>query len=138
MSTTKRAKVLEDFNKPSDNGMGHILLLTYELGCEGLNLQVSNTVLLLDFYWNDAQTQQAIARVLRFGQMADTVNIYMFTANTAIESAMFEKHDLKLMIIDELSKGAAKTKLKKIKVEDIIRIIQQEDNLRALNKLHRR
>ena len=136
MSSKKRAQILEAYNTPTETGMGHILLLTYEIGCEGLNLQVSNTVLLLDFYWNDAQTQQAIGRVLRYGQMAETVNIYMFTANTAIESAMFEKHDLKLMIINELSTGTAKTKLKTMKVEDIINLIQKEENIKALNKLH--
>ena len=138
MSTTKRSQVIEEFSTPSETEKGHILLLTYELGCEGLNLQTANTVLLLDFYWNDAQTQQAIARVLRYGQKADTVNIYMFTSNTAIESAMFEKHDLKLMILEELSTGSAKTKLKTMKVEDIIKIIQTEDNLMALKKIHRR
>jgi SNF2 family DNA or RNA helicase len=138
MNTKTRAKVLEDFNTPSENGLGHILLLTYELGCEGLNLQVSNTVLLLDFYWNDAQTQQAIARVLRFGQMAETVNIYMFTSNTAIEAAMFKKHDLKLIILNELSKGASTTKLERMNVNDIIKIIQEEDNVKAINKIHKR
>ena len=138
MSTKKRAKILEDYNIPSKTGKGHILLLTYELGCEGLNLQVSNTVLLLDFYWNDAQTQQAIARVLRYGQKADVVNIYMFTSNTAIEGSVFEKHDLKLIILEELSKGAAKTQLKKMKIVDIIKIIETEDNLNALKKIHKR
>lgn len=133
MSSDKRFKLLEEFGV----GKGNILLLTYDIGAEGLNLQESNTVVLLDFFWNDGKTQQAIARVLRYGQVAPVVNIYMFTGNTAIEKAMFEKHDSKLTIIDELSKGPATTKISRMKIQDIVNIIKKEDNLNAIKKIHK-
>lgn len=133
MSSDERFKILEEFGV----GKGNILLLTYDIGAEGLNLQASNTVVLLDFFWNDGKTQQAIARVLRYGQVAPVVNIYMFTGNTAIEKAMFEKHDSKLTIIDELSKGSATTKISRMKIEDILNIINKEDNLYAIKKIHK-
>jgi SNF2 family DNA or RNA helicase len=133
MSSDERFKILEEFGL----GRGNILLLTYDIGAEGLNLQASNTVVLLDFFWNDGKTQQAIARVLRYGQVAPVVNIYMFTGNTAIEKAMFEKHDSKLTVIDELSKGSASTKISRVKIEDILKIINKEDNLYAIKKIHK-
>ena len=133
MSSGERFKLLDEFGASK----GNILLLTYDIGAEGLNLQTSNTVVLLDFFWNDGKTQQAIARVLRYGQVAPVVNIYMFTGNTAIEKAMFEKHDSKLTIIDELSKGSATTKISRMKIEDILNIINKEDNLSAIKKIHK-
>jgi superfamily II DNA or RNA helicase len=133
MSSHERFKLLEEFGV----GKGNILLLTYDIGAEGLNLQASNTVVLLDFFWNDGKTQQAIARVLRYGQVAPVVNIYMFTGNTAIEKALFDKHDSKLTVIDELSKGQATTKISRVKIEDILNIINKEDNLTAIKRIHK-
>ena len=138
MSSAKRANILEQFKTPNPNGLGHILLLTYELGCEGLNLQCANTILLLDFYWNNGKTDQSIGRILRQGQLSAYVNIYLFTSNLAIEKAIFDKHDLKLTIIEELSTGSVKTKINKIKVNDIINIIEKENNVTALQKIHSR
>ena len=133
MSSEERFQILQEFSK----GNGNILLLTYDIGAEGLNLQSSNTVILLDFFWNDGKTQQAIARVLRYGQVAPIVNIYMFTGNTAIEKAIFEKHDSKLNVIDELAHGKPITKVTKMKIEDIILIINKEDNIHAIKKVHK-
>jgi SNF2 family DNA or RNA helicase len=124
MSTQKRAKVLHEF-KETTNG---ILLLTYELGAEGLNLQMSHTILMLDFWWNAGKTQQAIARVLRYGQQSEIVNVYYFMSNTGVEKAVFEKQSDKLSILNELKDGPMQTKLKSIQVKDIITFIEKEDN----------
>jgi len=139
MTSKKRASVLEEFDKPNKNGLGNILLLTYDIGAEGLNLQkISNTVLLLDFFWNDGKTSQAVARVLRYGQTAEEVNIYYMSSNSAIENAIFEKQNLKLQIINELETGKQTTTIKKMRVQDIIRIIHVEDNINAINKINMR
>jgi SNF2 family DNA or RNA helicase len=78
-----------------------ILLLTYQVGANGLNLQCSNTVLLLDFWWNTGKINQAIARVLRYGQEAKKINIYYFTSNTGIEKILFDKQQAKLIVAKE-------------------------------------
>ena len=44
---TKQRELIEDFRN-SENG---ILLLTFQLGAEGLNLQFASTVILTDFWW---------------------------------------------------------------------------------------
>ena len=61
----------------------------------------------------------------------------MFTGNTAIEKALFDKHDSKLTVIDELSKGQATTKISRVKIEDILNIINKEDNLTAIKRIHK-
>jgi len=133
MSSDERFRTLEEFSR----GKGNILLLTFDIGAERLNLQSSNTVVLLDFFWNDGKTQQAIARVLRYGQMASEVNIYLFTSNTAIEKAIFEKHDSKLSVIEELSQGRPTTKVTRMKIDEIVKIINREDNIEAIKKVHK-
>lgn len=124
MNTQKRARVLDEFKDTNDG----ILLLTYELGAEGLNLQMSHTILMLDFWWNAGKTQQAIARILRYGQKSEIVNVYYFMSNTGVEKAVFEKQSDKLSILNELKDGPMQTKLKSIQVKDIITFIEKEDN----------
>ena len=134
MSSKQRANVLEEFKKP--NKFGNILLLTYDIGSEGLNIQCANTVILVDFYWNSGKTSQAIGRVLRYGQESNEVNLYFITANTAIEKAIFSKQDLKLQILNELEVGNVKTTIPKIKTADIIKLIETEDNIKSLEKIN--
>lgn len=138
MTTKKRAQILENFSEISENGLGHILLLTYDIGSEGLNLQVANTVILLDYYWNDGKTSQSVARVLRYGQKSKEVNIYYLTSNTAIEKAIFEKQDVKLQMINELETGRVQTTIKRIQVKDIINIINNEQNINALHNIYKK
>lgn len=130
-SMEKRNTILEKY-KNTENG---ILLLTYSLGSEGLNLQCANTVLLADFWWNNGTTKQAIARVLRYGQKSTHVNIYHFMSNTGIEKAIFEKHSSKLKIVEELKQGPIRSTVKGINTKDIIRLIDKHENIEILNQL---
>lgn len=130
-STKARAKTLKEYSE-TDNG---ILFLTYELGAEGLNLQTSHTILLVDMWWNSGKTQQSIARVLRQGQTSEVVNVYYFTSNTGIERAIFNKHEDKLTVLNELKEGPLVSKIRNMSVKDIIEILNNEDNKHKLNAL---
>jgi SNF2 family DNA or RNA helicase len=131
MSAEKRAQLIKDFEK-SKNG---ILLLTYQLGAEGLNLQFASTILLVDFWWNASKEQQAIGRIFRFGQVSDEINVYFFTTNTGIEKILFEKQQAKLKILDELRTGKMKTKIPFIKLDDVIKLIELSDNEELLKEI---
>jgi len=131
MSMKKRGELIDKFRETT-NG---VLLLTYQLGAEGLNLQCAATVLLVDFWWNASKTQQAIARIFRFGQIAEEINVYFFTANTGIEEILFKKQKAKLDILEELKTGSARTKVPKLKIDQVIRLIEMADNQRLLNRI---
>lgn len=133
MSANIRNKLIEDFK---NNNGDSILLTTYHLGSEGLNLQFCDTILLVDFWWNSGITKQAMARINRYGQKAEELNIYLFTANTAIEQVILKKQDDKQKIIDELFIGTSAKKIKTIKVDDIIKMINQGDNYTQLAELY--
>jgi len=132
MNMKKRGDTIKEFEK-TENG---ILLLTYAVGSEGLNLQCSNTAMLIDFWWNAGMTRQAIARVLRMGQEADVINIYYFTSNTGMENSLFQKQQAKLDIVNELMTGRATTKIKRLGMDEIIRLINQEDNVKLIENIN--
>ena len=131
MTTTKRAAVLAEFSKSADG----VLMLTYELGAEGLNLQSSHTILLVDLWWNAGKTEQSIARVLRQGQTSSIVNVYYFTSNTGIEQALFNKHEDKLDILNEIMSGPLKSYVRSMSVDAIIAIVENEKNVQQLTAL---
>lgn len=131
MNIAKRGQVIENFRN-TDNG---VLLLSYQLGSEGLNLQCCRNVFLLDFWWNAGRTQQAIGRIFRFGQEAKTINVYMFNSNTALEKIIFDKQQSKLQILDELQTGPMRSKVPTIRIDDIIRLLEQGVNKQALDRI---
>jgi SNF2 family DNA or RNA helicase len=131
MSAKKRAQLIKNFEK-SKNG---ILLLTYQLGAEGLNLQFASTILLVDFWWNASKEQQAIGRIFRYGQVSDKINVYFFTANTGIEKILFKKQQAKLQVLKELRTGKMETKIPFIKLDDVIKLIELSDNEELLKKV---
>ena len=132
MSLKKRDSVLSDFKDATDNP---VLLLTYTIGGEGLNLQSCSTVLLIDYWWNSAKTTQSIARVLRRGQ-TKKVNIYHFTSNTAIEEVIFDKHKSKNTMVDVIINGGKYESKHKFSVKDILRIIDLEKNVVKISDLY--
>jgi superfamily II DNA or RNA helicase len=129
----KRGEVIEQF-RASPNG---ILLLTYEIGANGLNLQCASTAILMDFWWNSAKSEQAVARLLRPGQTAKQVNLYYLTANTGMENAIFKLHESKRNMGNEIMVGRMTTTTTKLQIKEIIALINTEDNIQILDKLIR-
>lgn len=114
----RRQQILEEYSQDPSG----ILLLTYELGSDGLNLQFASVVIVLDVWWNEAKTRQALARVYRYGQ-TNEVNVYMFRSNTYIEHAMFKKHREKASIADQLLTGPVSSSVTKIPLREIVNLM---------------
>ncbi len=129
-SIKKRGLILEEFSKTKSS----ILLLTYDLGAEGLNLQCASRMILMDFWWNSAKTNQSIGRILRQGQKAKYIDVYMMTSNTGIEKAIFEKHIAKSEICEELMNGHTTRKVPKLRMKEVIQILEAETVVGLLNK----
>ncbi len=128
-SVLARGKLIDEFQKSEENS---VLFTTYELGAEGLNLQCANVVIILDFWWNQAKTQQAVARVVRRGQTHREVDIYFFTSNTGIEKALFAKQQDKLILLKEIKTGTIKHSVKTLRMEEILRLIDANENYNFL------
>ena len=80
-----RADVLDDFKNNPD---AHILLSS-EVGSEGLDMQFCNSMVNYDLPWNPMVVEQRIGRIDRFGQKSPTVNIYNIIVADSIQEDIY-------------------------------------------------
>ena len=70
---------------------GPSILLSSEVGGEGVDLQFSWVVINYDLPWNPMRVEQRIGRVDRLGQKADKVLIWNLFYNDTIDSRIYER-----------------------------------------------
>ncbi|MBL4898378.1 MAG: DEAD/DEAH box helicase [Colwellia sp.] len=103
-----RITLLDQFrNDPSIQ----VLIMTYKVGSEGLNLVEASTVILQDFHWNEAQHLQSVSRVHRMGQKRE-VNVHKIIINDSIEQRILQichnKNEMSKSILNGTFSGGAK------------------------------
>lgn len=69
---------------------------------EGIDLQTANHCVFLDLWWSPASNEQAIARVHRYGQRADTVFVHTIAARGTIDAYVAKTLAAKQDIIQSL------------------------------------
>ena len=82
-----RAEILQNFK---DDSNIHILLSS-EVGSEGLDMQFCNSMVNYDLPWNPMVVEQRIGRIDRFGQKSPVVNIYNFVVADSIQEDIYNK-----------------------------------------------
>jgi len=65
------------------------VLLSSEVGCEGLDYEFCDRLVNYDIPWNPMRIEQRIGRIDRFGQKSDKVLIYNFITPGTIEERVF-------------------------------------------------
>lgn len=85
---------LEKFRDPQ----GPRVLLSSEVGSEGIDLQFCRVVVNYDLPWNPMRVEQRIGRVDRVNQKADRISIVNFKVRDTIEERLYERLHEKLMI----------------------------------------
>ena len=80
-----RIDVLDEFK---NNPNAHILLSS-EVGSEGLDMQFCNSMVNYDLPWNPMIVEQRIGRIDRFGQKSPTVNIYNIIVADSIQEDIY-------------------------------------------------
>lgn len=122
LNDKKRGQILDEFDKDT-NG---ILAITYNIGSEGLNLQSANTVLLIDLEWNSSKIKQAIGRINRPGQLSLEIFVYFFISNTGMEHELIKKNRIKDEMLKDLETGHTTKKFPRLKVEEMLKIINTD------------
>ncbi len=67
------------------------ILLSSEVGSEGLDMQFCNTIVNYDLPWNPMVVEQRIGRVDRFGQESPVVNINTIVVSDSILENIYER-----------------------------------------------
>ena len=67
------------------------ILLSSEVGAEGLDFQFCSILVNYDLPWNPMQVEQRIGRLDRFGQLHKRIRIYNFFIAETIETRIFQR-----------------------------------------------
>lgn len=81
----ERDKIIDEFAKAD----GYQILLSSDVGGEGLDMQFCNCMFNYDLPWNPMKIEQRIGRLDRYGQKSPKIHIYNFSIERTIESDIF-------------------------------------------------
>ncbi len=77
------------------------VLLSSEVGSEGIDLQFCRFIINYDLPWNPMRVEQRIGRLDRLGQKADKISIINFSLKHTIEEYILEKLYNRIKIFEE-------------------------------------
>ncbi len=67
------------------------VLLSSEVGCEGLDFQFCDGLVNYDLPWNPMRVEQRIGRIDRYGQKSETAAIYNFITPGTVDAEIYER-----------------------------------------------
>lgn len=109
-----------------------ILMLSYQIGACGLNLQAAKNIIFIDEPWCDGEVQQALKRVHRRGQLSSVTAVEL-VSNTYIESKILEKHKAKNEAIEEIMNGThGSASIPKLSIREIAKLLSEEDTQQTI------
>lgn len=85
----ERDAIRDRFRLPKHDPAAIDVLLSSEVGCEGLDYEFCSRMVNYDIPWNPMKIEQRIGRIDRFGQKSPKVRIYNFITNGTIEERIF-------------------------------------------------
>jgi hypothetical protein len=85
----QREELRERFALPREQSQAIDVLLSSEVGCEGLDYQFCDRMVNYDIPWNPMRIEQRIGRIDRFGQESEKVLIFNFITPGTVEERIF-------------------------------------------------
>lgn len=79
------------FSLPKENPQALDVLLSSEVGCEGLDFQFCDGLVNYDLPWNPMRVEQRIGRIDRYGQKSETVAIYNLITPGTVDAEIYER-----------------------------------------------
>jgi superfamily II DNA or RNA helicase len=85
----ERQRLRDRFRLPSSSPQAIDVLLSSEVGCEGLDYEFCDTLVNYDIPWNPMRLEQRIGRIDRFGQASPKVNVVNFVTPGTVEERIY-------------------------------------------------
>jgi len=102
----KRRELLRNrFRLPKENEEAIDILLSSEVGCEGLDYEFCDRLVNYDIPWNPMRIEQRIGRIDRFGQQAEKILIFNFITPGTVEERIFFRCFERLGIFSGYTRG---------------------------------
>ncbi|MFH2122750.1 MAG: helicase-related protein [Pseudomonadota bacterium] len=86
-----RAELRHRFSLPKENANALDVLLSSEVGCEGLDFQFCDCLINYDLPWNPMRIEQRIGRIDRYGQQSKTVAIVNMITPGTVDADIYER-----------------------------------------------
>jgi ATP-dependent helicase HepA len=87
----ERAELRRRFALPKTEEAALDVLLSSEVGCEGLDFQFCDFLVNYDLPWNPMRIEQRIGRVDRYGQKSETVAIVNFVTPGTVDADIYNR-----------------------------------------------
>jgi ATP-dependent helicase HepA len=91
VSDEDRAVLRRRFALPKEDTEALDVLLSSEVGCEGLDFQFCDCLVNYDLPWNPMRIEQRIGRIDRYGQQSQAVAIFNFVTPGTIDAEIYER-----------------------------------------------
>lgn len=87
----ERAWLRKRFALPTEDEDALDILLSSEVGCEGLDFQFCDCLINFDLPWNPMRIEQRIGRIDRYGQQSETIGIFNFVTPGTIDAEIYHR-----------------------------------------------
>ena len=102
---SERREIRNRFSLPKENSEALDVLLSSEVGCEGLDYQFCDALVNYDLPWNPMRVEQRIGRIDRYGQKSETVVINNLITTGTIDADIYERCLLRIGIFQQAIGG---------------------------------
>jgi superfamily II DNA or RNA helicase len=87
----ERSDLRHRFALPKEEADAIDVLLSSEVGCEGLDFQFCDLLVNYDLPWNPMRIEQRIGRIDRYGQQSETVAIVNFVTPGTVDADIYQR-----------------------------------------------
>src|SRR4051812_290707 len=101
----ERANLRQRFGLSKDNAEAIDVLLSSEVGCEGLDFQFCDLLVNYDLPWNPMRIEQRIGRIDRYGQQSPAIAIVNFVTPGTVDADIYERCLLRIGVFQHAVGG---------------------------------
>jgi ATP-dependent helicase HepA len=87
----ERAVLRRRFALPKEDAQAIDVLLSSEVGCEGLDFQFCDCLINFDLPWNPMRIEQRIGRIDRYGQESEAVAIFNMVTPGTVDAEIYDR-----------------------------------------------
>ncbi|MCM2308934.1 MAG: SNF2-related protein [Sulfuritalea sp.] len=102
----ERRELRHRFSLAKEDPQALDVLLSSEVGCEGLDFQFCDGLVNYDLPWNPMRVEQRIGRIDRYGQKSETVAIYNFITPGTVDAEIYERCLLRIGVFRQALGGS--------------------------------
>ena len=102
----ERRELRHRFSLSKEDSQALDVLLSSEVGCEGLDFQFCDGMVNYDLPWNPMRVEQRIGRIDRYGQKSETVVIYNLITPGTVDAEIYERCLLRIGVFHQALGGS--------------------------------